>query len=329
MTKAHNVVVIGNAIVDVIARADDAFLEARQLRKGTMRLIDADEATRLYAEMGPAREVSGGSGANAAVGLAGLGCDVKFIGRVTSDQLGEVFAHDIRAAGVTYDTPLAKGATPTARCLILVTPDAQRTMSTYLGSSQHLSNLDVDYAAIAASPITYLEGYLWDPPVPRAAMEKAISVAREAGRRIAFTLSDVFCIESHHKDFLALAQGGADVLFANEAELKTLYRTEDFDAALAEQRGACPISVVTRSEKGAVVLTKDEVLSIPAAPVAQVVDTTGAGDLFAAGFLAGLSTGRSLEDSARMGAVAAAEIISHIGARPETDLKALVAGKLA
>ncbi len=328
MTKTHDIVVIGNAIVDVIARAEDAFLDANGLRKGTMRLIDAEEATRLYGEMGPGREVSGGSGANAAVGIAALGRDVKFIGRVTKDQLGEVFAHDIRAAGVKYETPLANGATPTARCLILVTPDAQRTMNTFLGSSQHLSNLDVDYDAIAASPITYLEGYLWDAPVPRAAMTKAIEVARGAGRRVAFTLSDLFCIESHPVDFMEMARGGADILFAIEAELKGLYKTDDFGAAVAEQRGACEITVITRSEKGAIVLTRDEEIAIPAEPVSKVVDTTGAGDLFAAGFLAGLSEGQSLTNCAHMGAVAAAEIISHIGARPEANLRALVNKRL-
>jgi sugar/nucleoside kinase (ribokinase family) len=324
MTTAHDIVVIGNAIVDVLARCDEAFIVHHRLPKGSMRLIDADEATALYAAMGPGREISGGSGANAAVGAAALGRRVKFIGRVSNDQLGEVFAHDIRAAGVVYETPFAQGPTPTARCLILVTPDAQRTMNTFLGSSQHLTNLDVDYDAVAAAPITYLVGYLWDAPAPRAAMMKARDVARSNGGRAAFTLSDVFCVERHHDDFLALARGGADIVFANENELKALYRTDDFDAAIAAQRGACELSVVTRSEKGAMVLTRDAVVEVPAEPVARAVDTTGAGDLFAAGFLAGLGEGRSLHDCAVMGAVAAAEIISHFGARPEADLKALV-----
>jgi sugar/nucleoside kinase (ribokinase family) len=329
MTNAYDLVIIGNAIVDVLARCDEDFIVRHKLPKGSMRLVDADAATALYAAMGPGREVSGGSGANAAVGAAALGRKVRFIGRVSDDQLGEVFAHDIRASGVIYETPFAKGNVPTARCLILVTPDAQRTMNTFLGSSQHLSNLDVDYDAVAASPITYLEGYLWDAPVPRAAMEKAIDAAHGAGQKVAFTLSDVFCIESHRQDFQRLAGGRADILFANENELKALYQTDDFDAAVAQQRGKCEIAVITRSEKGALVLTADEVVSVPAEPAAAVIDTTGAGDLFAAGFLTGLSEGRSLERAAIMGAVAAAEIISHIGARPEADLRALVDKRFA
>lgn len=325
---SYDIVVIGNALVDVIASADDAFLDANSLRKGTMRLIDPDEAKRLYDKMGPGREISGGSGANAAAGIAALGRKVGFIGRVSGDQLGEVFAHDIRSVGVDFRTPFATDGTATGRCLILVTPDAQRTMNTFLGSSAMLSADDVDYDAVAASPVTYLEGYLWDAAAPRAAMVKARDIARANGRRAAFTLSDLFCIESHRADFLALAHGGVDILFANENELKCLYRTDDFDAAVAAQRGACEISVVTRSEKGAMVLTKDSVVSIAAEPAARVVDTTGAGDLFAAGFLAGFSEGRSWHDCAVMGAVAAAEVISHIGARPEANLRALVDSRL-
>ena len=328
MTSGYDIVVIGNAIVDVIAHCDDDFIVRHELPKGSMRLIDTDEAKALYAAMGVGREISGGSGANAAAGAAALGRRVKFIGRVSDDQLGEVFAHDIRAAGVSYETPFARGNVPTARCLILVTPDAQRTMNTFLGSSQHLTNLDVDYDAVAASPITYLEGYLWDAPAPRAAMLKARDVARANGRRTAFTLSDVFCVNRHHSDFVALARGGVDIVFANENELKALYRTDDFERAIAEQRGQAEISVVTRSEKGAMVLTRDAIVEVPAEPADQVVDTTGAGDLFAAGFLAGLSEGRSHHDCAVMGAVAAAEVISHIGARPEADIRALVDRRL-
>lgn len=328
MTSAYDIVVIGNALVDVIATAEDSFLVENDLRKGSMRLIDTEEARRLYSHMGPGREVSGGSGANAAAGIAALGRRVNFIGRVSDDQLGEVFAHDIRSVGVAFATPFANDGTATGRCLILVTPDAQRTMNTFLGSSAMLSEADVDYAAIAASPITYLEGYLWDAASPRAAMVKARDVARANGRRTAFTLSDLFCIESHRQDFMALARGGTDILFANENELKCLYETDDFDAAVAAQRGACEISVVTRSEKGAMVLTKEAVVTIPAEPLAHVIDTTGAGDLFAAGFLAGYSEGRGFRDCAVMGAVAAAEVISHIGARPETDLRALVDKRL-
>lgn len=328
MTSAYDIVVIGNALVDVIASADDAFLAENGLQKGSMHLIDTAEATRLYGRMGPGREVSGGSGSNAAVGMAALGRRVNFIGRVSGDQLGEVFAHDIRASGVDFTTPYAADDTPTGRCLILVTPDAQRTMNTFLGTSAMLSETDVDYDLIAASPLTYLEGYLWDAADPRAAMAKACEVAHANGRRVSFTLSDVFCVERHRADFLRLAHGGVDILFANENELKSLYETDDFDAAVAAQRGACEVSVITRSEKGALVLTKDEAFTIPAEPAVRVVDTTGAGDLFAGGFLAGFSEGRALGDCAVMGAVAAAEIISHIGARPEADLAALVKKRL-
>ncbi len=325
MTHQLDVLAIGNAIVDVIAATDDAFLKAQQLDKGSMRLIDAAEAEALYAKMGPGREVSGGSGANAAAGMAALGSKVAFIGRVADDQLGQVFAHDIRAAGVDYLTPFADNGTPTARCLILVTPDAQRTMNTYLGASQDLTEEDVDYSLVANADITYLEGYLWDPPAPRAAMAKALTVAREAKRRVAFTLSDAFCVERHRDDFLMLADGKVDVLFANEVEIKSLYQTDDFDAAVRAIQGKLPIAVVTRSEKGALVVTQDETIAVPAEPVSHVVDTTGAGDLFAAGFLHGLSQGRALADCARLGAIAAAEVISHYGARPEADLKQLAA----
>lgn len=323
------IVCIGNAIVDVIARAEDSFLAEHALTKGAMQLIDAEEAERLYAAMGPGREVSGGSGANTAAGIAALGGDVRFFGRVADDQLGEVFAHDIRAAGVAYDTPPAKDGLPTARCLILVTPDAERTMNTFLGASSDLGETDVDYDAVGRAGIAYLEGYLWDCDAAKAAMTKARDVVRQAGGRAAFTLSDAFCVERHRADFRDLAAGGVDVLFANEAELKSLYETGDFAAALDAQNGKCEIAIVTRSEKGAVVLHGGEAIEVPAVHVAEIVDTTGAGDLFAAGFLAGLTEGREMADCARLGAVAAAEIISHVGARPEADLKQLAAEALA
>lgn len=325
MTKPLDVLSIGNAIVDVIAAADEAFLASQNLDKGSMRLIDAAEAERLYGVMGPGREVSGGSGANAAAGMAALGCNVAFIGRVADDQLGQVFAHDIRAAGVDYLTPFADTGNPTARCLIMVTPDAQRTMNTFLGASQDLTEADVDYSLVAQARITYLEGYLWDPPAPRAAMAKALQVARDNGRKVAFTLSDAFCVERHRDDFRMLANGKVDVLFANEVEIKSLFQTDDFNSAVAAIQGRLPIAVITRSEEGALVVTPDDRIAVPAAPVEKVVDTTGAGDLFAAGFLAGLAKGRNLADCARMGAIAAAEVISHYGARPEADLKALTA----
>lgn len=319
----YDVLTIGNAIVDVIAPCEEAFLATQALTKGSMRLIDTDEAERLYALMGPGREVSGGSAANTAAGLAALGARVAFIGRVAQDQLGQVFAHDIRAAGVAYDTPFASDETPTARCLILVTPDGQRTMNTYLGASQILEEADVDYEAVKAAQITYLEGYLWDPPAPRAAMNKALEVARAAGRKIAFTLSDGFCVARHREDFEMLSHK-VDILFANEAEIMALTQVDHFDAAVAAIGGRLPVAVITRSEKGAVVISGQAVHEVPAQSGVHVVDSTGAGDLFAAGFLAGFTQGRDLPDCARMGVVAASEVISHYGARPETDLRALM-----
>lgn len=325
MSAPLDVLCIGNAIVDVIATADDSFLAAEGMAKGSMQLIDADAATRLYAKMPAAREVSGGSGANAAAGIAALGSKAAFVGRVAEDQLGEVFAHDIRAAGVDYRTPFATTGNPTARCLILVTPDAQRTMNTFLGASQDLSRADIDYDLVAQAGITYLEGYLWDPELPREAMVVALEVARANGRKVAFTLSDTFCVERHRSDFRDLADGRVDILFANETEICSLFEVADFDSAARALHGKLPIAVITRSEKGAVVLADGKAIEVRAAPVAKVVDTTGAGDLFAAGFLHGLAQGRDLESCARLGAAAAAEVISHYGARPEADLKALTA----
>ena len=325
MSSALDVLAIGNAIVDVIATADEAFLAEQQLAKGSMRLIDAAEATRLYGAMGVAREMSGGSGANAAAGIAALGSKVAFVGRVADDQLGQVFAHDIRAAGVEYLTPFADTGNPTARCLILVTPDAQRTMNTFLGASQDLTRADVDYELVKAAGITYLEGYLWDPPLPREAMVVALEVARANHRKVAFTLSDAFCVERHRADFRDLADGRVDILFANETEICSLFEVADFDTAARAIAGKLPIAVITRGEKGAVVLAGGETIEVPAEPVAKIVDTTGAGDLFAAGFLHGLAQGRDLKVCAQFGAIAAAEVISHYGARPEADLKALAA----
>jgi|TARA_R100000501_G_scaffold16352_1_gene29706 sugar/nucleoside kinase (ribokinase family) len=322
-------VCIGNAIVDVIAPAEDVFLSDNGLPKGAMRLIDAEEAESLYAKMGAATEISGGSGANTAAGIAALGGSVSFVGRVADDQLGRIFRHDIRAVGVSYETPASTDGVPTARCLISVTPDAERTMSTFLGTSVDLSEADVDYDAVGAAPITYLEGYLWDSDSARAAMMRARDVARDGGGRVAFTLSDLFCVDRHRQDFQQLAAGGVDILFANEEELKGLYQTNDFQAAIAQQRGRIDIAVVTRSAKGAVVLSGEDTIEIPAADPGKIVDTTGAGDLFAAGFLAGLQRQLGLGDCARLGAVAAAEIISHYGARPEADLKTLAAQTLA
>jgi len=324
-----DVLAIGNAIVDVIASASDAFLEAEGLDRGSMRLIDAAEAARLYERMGPGREISGGSAANTAAGLAALGVRAGFVGQVAADQLGEVFRHDIRALGVAYDTPAAPADVPTARCLILVTPDAQRTMNTFLGASQHLNRAAIDLDRVRSAAILYLEGYLWDPAEPRAAMRAAIAAAREAGRKVAFTLSDSFCIDRHRADFRALIEGGdIDILFANEAEIHSLYETEDFDAAVHAAAARVETVVVTRSEAGALAVSGGLRSEIAAEPT-TIVDSTGAGDLFAAGFLAGVAQGRQVAEALLMGAIAAAEVISHYGARPEADIKALVESRLA
>ncbi len=324
-----DVLAIGNAIVDVIANADEDFLQREGLAKGSMRLIDAEAATSLYERMGAGRETSGGSAANTAAGIAALGGKAAFIGQVADDQLGEVFSHDIQALGVEFETEPRDFGTPTARCLILVTPDAQRTMNTFLGASQHLPAGALDPKQIEDAAILYLEGYLWDPEEPRAAMEQAIGIARSAGRKVAFTLSDSFCIARHRDGFLRLIDGGyVDILFANEEEIGALCGEEDPDAAVAAVQDKVETLVVTRSEKGAIGVKGGQRVEVPAEPVSKVVDTTGAGDLFAAGFLAGQAQGRSLEQSLRMGAIAAAEVISHYGARPEADLKALVAERL-
>ena len=325
-----DVVAIGNAIVDVLAHADDAFIAAEGMAKGSMQLMFSPaEADALYVKMGPGTEASGGSAANTVAGIAALGGKTGFIGQVAKDQLGEVFAHDIRATGVEFDTPAREGDPSTARCLILVTPDGQRTMNTFLGASQFLPAHALDQGLIESGAILYLEGYLWDPEEPRAAMRAAIDFARGAGRKVAFTLSDVFCISRHGGDFRQLlADGLIDILFANENELLALAELEDFDAALAKIAPQVPLLVVTRSEQGALAMAGGETATVAAEPIVRVVDTTGAGDLFAAGFLHGQAQGLGLTASLRIGAICAAEIISHVGARPMVDLKALVAEKL-
>ena len=331
-----DILAMGNAIVDVISSETPDFLSSRNIAHGCMRLIDADEAEALYGAMGHGqnrgREISGGSAANSVVGSAMLGARSAFVGRVAADQLGEVFTHDIRAAGVHFATapanPPALGGRPTGRCLIVVTPDGERTMNTYLGACQELDASDLDAELVAASGILYLEGYLWDPVGPRAAMQAAIKVAREAGNKVAFTLSDVFCVEGHRADFRDLLSSHVDIMFGNENEVKALYQTDDIDAAMAELAKHACITVVTRSEKGAVVISGGQRYDVAGEKIAKVVDTTGAGDLFAGGFMAGLVQGRSLPDCARIGCISAAEVISHFGARPEADLQALVAAKL-
>ena len=325
-----DVLAIGNAIVDVIADADDRFLEEQGLTKGSMRLIDEREAERLYAAMGPARELSGGSAGNTAAGLAALGCKAGFIGQVADDQLGAIYQHDVESLGVDFIVAAKDGVGATARSLILVTPDAQRTMNTFLGAAQMLDKSDIDPAEIAEAGIIYLEGYLWDPPAPRAAMEKAIEAAHAAGRKVAFTLSDTFCVERHRDSFWQLIRDQKiDILFGNEAEIAAMAEDSDLDAAIAKVAGEVPLLVITRSEAGATAVSGRERADVPAQPIERLVDTTGAGDLFAAGFLAGQARGKSLEDSLTLGAIAAAEVIQHYGARPEKDLWALAGDLLA
>lgn len=319
-----DVVGIGNAIVDVFAKADDAFIAANGLNKNTMTLIDAKRAEELYARMGPGREVSGGSCANTVAGVAALGGGAGYIGKVRDDQLGAVFRHDIRAAGVRFDTPPAADGPPTARSLIIITPDAHRTMNTFLGACVNLGPEDVDEKLIAAGRVTYLEGYLWDRPRAKQAFLAAARAAHAAKRKTSLTLSDPFCVDRHRDSFLTLVKDHIDILFANEAEIASLYQVERFDDALQRVRGHCEIAVLTRSEKGSVIVSGDEVHVVDAAPVGKVVDTTGAGDLYAAGFLYGLARGYGLACCGRIASIAAAEVISHVGARPEADLKALV-----
>ena len=323
MSERLDVVGIGNAIVDVLSHAEEAFLVRHGLAKGTMTLIDAARADQLYAAMGGAVEASGGSAANTMAGIASFGGRAAFVGKVRNDQLGGIFRHDIRAAGVDFDTPAAEGGPPSARCMIFVTPDAQRTMQTYLGAAIELGVEDIDTNLISSASVTYLEGYLWDSPKAREALVKAAHIAHQAGRKVAFTLSDPFCVDRHRDAFRAFVAHHVDILFANEAEIESLYLAASFDQALQAVRGACDIAALTRSAKGAVVLRDSEVHVIDAAPVKRVIDTTGAGDLYAAGFLYGLTQGKDLATAGRLGALAAAEIISHFGARPEADVKAL------
>jgi sugar/nucleoside kinase (ribokinase family) len=325
----YDVIAIGNAIVDVMAPCEEELIGELGLNKGGMTLVDTARAEELYAAMGPAKEISGGSAANTLAGMAALGAQCAFIGQVADDQLGAVFAHDIRAVGIDFDTPARSEEPPTARCLIFVTPDGERTMNTFLGASQFLPPAALDDETIASAAILYLEGYLWDPEEPRSAMRRAIEVARAAGRKVAFTASESFVIERHGDDFRALIdEGKIDILFVNEHELATLTGESDFEAGVAAVAGKVPVLVATRSASGAIALANGERAEVAADPIEKVVDTTGAGDLFAAGFLTGHARGESLERCLTMGAVCAAEVISHYGARPEADLAALVAARL-
>ena len=320
----YDVLGIGNAIVDVIARAEDDFLVRQKMQKGTMALIDEARAEAIYDAMGPAIETSGGSAANTIVGLASLGARTAFIGKVKDDTLGRTFMHDIRAAGVAFDTPPASVGPSTARCYVLVTADGERTMNTYLGAAQDLHPNDVDEDAVGAASITYLEGYLWDPKNAKDAFLKAAEAAHKAGRLVALTLSDAFCVDRWRDEFLQLVRSRTvDLLFANEAELRSLYETADFDTAVSALRNDAPFAAVTRSEKGCIVVTPEKIEAVPAFPISRLVDTTGAGDLFAAGFLFGIARGADHQTAGRLGSLAAAEVIQHLGARPETSLKAL------
>ena len=318
----YDVLGIGNAIVDVIARVDDAFIARHGLVKGSMNLIDEARAVELYGNMGPAIEISGGSAGNTIAGVASYGGRAAYFGKVKDDQLGEVYRHDMRAQGVRFDSAAAKDGPATARSFILVTPEGERTMNTYLGACVNLTASDIDAGIVSASQVTYMEGYLWDKPTAKDAFKKAAKIARQAGRKTSITLSDSFCVERHRDSFLELIRHDIDIVFANETEIKSLYRTQNFDGALQAIRRDCPVAVLTRSAAGCVVVRGDEVHSAPAYPVNKVVDVTGAGDLFAAGFLFGFTNGKSLPHCAQLGALAAAEVISHIGARPEVDLKA-------
>jgi sugar/nucleoside kinase (ribokinase family) len=321
--KTYDVVGIGNAIVDIIARCDEGFLTKHDLAKGSMRLIDADEANRLYASMGPAIERSGGSVANAIAGLASFGAKCGFVGRVAADQFGGIFRHDIRSLGVAYDTPPASDGVPTARCLILVTPDGERTMNTFLGASVDFTPEDVDLAMIGAAKIVYLEGYLFDRDEAKAAFRQAARGAKASGAKVALTLSDAFCVDRHRDDFKTLVREGADIVFANEKEITTLYQVNSFEEAADAALQDCEMAVLTRSEAGSVIVAGGETIEIEAEPVAEVVDMTGAGDLYAAGFLYGLTHGAPLPACGRLGSLAAAEAIGHIGARPEISLRTL------
>jgi sugar/nucleoside kinase (ribokinase family) len=324
-----DVIAIGNALVDVLTHQDDLFLADYDLVKGTMALIDADRAEVLYGVMGPGIEISGGSAANTAVGIASLGGSAAFIGRVNDDQLGEVFAHDIQAAGVRFETPPASGGLPTGRCLIVVTPDAERTLNTFLGAAAEIGPEDVSAEMIASAQVTYLEGYLFDQDRAKTAFRQAAKYAHDADRRVALTLSDSFCVERHRADFLSLVETSTDILFANEAEICALYEVDDFDTAIDRVDDHCEIAAITRGAKGATIVSSGKAHLIDPHPVpGGVLDTTGAGDLYAAGFLFGITNGYDVERSGQLASLAASEAISHLGARPETSLSELASSLL-
>jgi sugar/nucleoside kinase (ribokinase family) len=320
----HDVLCIGNAIVDLIGQSDEAFLVRESIQKGGMTLIDESRAEHLYAAMGPATVASGGSAGNTAAGIASFGGKVAYFGKVRNDELGRLFTHDIRSIGASFDSAPSQTGPKTARCMIFVTPDGERSMNTYLGACTQLGPDDIDAATVEGAQVTYLEGYLWDPPAAKEAFRKASKIAHGAGRSVALTLSDSFCVDRYRTEFLDLMRTGVvDIVFANEAELKSLYTTSDFDSAVAAIRNDVSLAVVTRSELGAIAVTRGETVSAPAYPVEKLVDTTGAGDLFASGYLFGHTSGRERRDCLRLGALAAAEVISHVGPRPLVNLRQL------
>ena len=323
----YDIIGIGNAIVDIIGRCDDDFLVKHDAPKGHMRLVDADTIASLYADMGPAIEVSGGSAANTLAGVSSFGGTGAFIGKVAEDEFGKIFAHDIRAAGVDFNSKAVNGKDPTSRSLILVTPDGERTMNTYLGISTDFDQGEVDPEAIKAAKIVYLEGYLFDHQDAKAAFRQAVEIAKSAGRKVALSLSDGFCVDRHRADFVELIRDGIDILFANEDEIKSLYQTSDFDEAAQCTLADTDLAALTRSAKGSLVISRGEKIEIPVEPVDEVVDATGAGDLYAAGFLYGVATGKDLATAGRLGSIAAAEVISHMGARPEVKLGELARAK--
>ena len=315
-----DVLTIGNAIVDVITKVDEGFVAREKLVKGSMNLIDEERAEQLYSVMGPATEISGGSAGNTAAGVASFGGKAAYFGKVKEDQLGGIYAHDMKSIGVHFTTPKATDGPATARSFILVTPDGERTMNTYLGACVNLSTADVDRSVVEAAKVTYMEGYLYDKPEAKAAFREAAKIARAAGRLTSITLSDSFCVERHRDDWLDLIKSSIDIVFANESEIKTLYKTQNFDGAVSAIQKDCPLAVLTRAGKGSLVVRGDERVTVPAHPVERVVDVTGAGDLFAAGFLFGHTQGKPLRQCASLGSLAAAEVISHTGARPEQNL---------
>jgi sugar/nucleoside kinase (ribokinase family) len=320
----YDVVGIGNALVDVIAQAGDDFLDEHGLTKGWMDLIDTERAVQLYRALGSAVEMSGGSAANTMCGVASFGGKAAYLGKVSGDDLGAVFGHDLKAVGVQFRPGAPDGDVPTGRCIIVVTPDAERTMNTYLGASSRLGVADLDEPTIASGKVLYMEGYLYDRDEAKAAFRHAAAIAHEAGRMVSLTLSDSFCVDRHRDDFLALVDDEVDLLFGNEAELISLYQTETFEEAVDELREQCEFAAVTVGARGSIIVTADELIEVPAVPVRRVIDTTGAGDLYAAGFLHGLTSGRPLHECGRFGSIAAGEVISHVGPRPLVELRTLV-----